>query len=129
MRCDEVYTLADTIGLTKDENMIVEDAFARANNELVKVDFEALAREVLNESRVSLMMQFRFLDAALWRMEYQSVEMESPLATDGRRIALCPGLVLARFQEDPIELTRDYLHLILHCIFRHHIPAAPLFQR
>ena len=111
--------MADTIGLTKDENMIVEDAFARANNELVKVDFEALAREVLNESRVSLMMQFRFLDAALWRMEYQSVEMESPLATDGRKIAMCPGLVLARFQEDPIELTRDYLHLILHCIFRH----------
>ena len=80
-----------------------------------------LANEVIDESRVQLMLKFRFLDLALWRMpsEAASVKGRYAMATDGKKVYYEPYSVLARFEESFDEAVRDYLHLVMHCIFRH----------
>ncbi len=80
-----------------------------------------LADEVIDECRVQLMLKFRFLDMALWRMkaEPSSVQGRYAMATDGKEVYFEPYSVLARFDESFNDMVRDYLHLVMHCIFRH----------
>lgn len=82
---------------------------------------DELARDILDECRVQLMLKFRFLDMALWRMENLPIRAGAryPLTTDARRVAFDPPRVIARFEEGFDELIRDYLHMVMHCIFRH----------
>ena len=87
---------------------------------------ERLALDVLDECRVQLMLKFRFLDLALWRMKTESFhEMgRYPTATDGKALYFEPYSVLNRFDVSFDELIRDYLHLVMHCIFRHPFDEA-----
>jgi len=80
-----------------------------------------LADEVLDESRVQLMLKFRFLDMALWRMqpEPSSIKGRYAMATDGKKVYYEPYSVLNRFDESFNDMIRDYLHMVMHCIFRH----------
>ena len=79
---------------------------------------EALAREMLEQTRETLAMAFRYLDVALWHMPFAAREFDAPLATDGITLFFDPYRVVLRFRESPDDLVRDYLHLLLHCIFR-----------
>ncbi|MGI6216774.1 MAG: VWA-like domain-containing protein [Coriobacteriales bacterium] len=80
-----------------------------------------LAYDILDECRVQLMLKFRFLDLALWHMPLEPIrtEMHYPIATDGTKIYYEPFAVVARFESSFSETVRDFLHMILHCIFRH----------
>lgn len=78
-----------------------------------------LGRAVLDETRVRLMMAYRFMDAALWHMDFVPASAGFPLATNGRQVLFVPSMVLQRYKHLPDELARDYLHCILHCVFRH----------
>lgn len=82
---------------------------------------DELARDIVEECRVQLMLKFRFLDLALWRMELEPLRAGAryALATDARRVAIDPPRVIARFNESFDELVRDYLHMVMHCVFRH----------
>ncbi|MGI6032781.1 MAG: VWA-like domain-containing protein [Coriobacteriales bacterium] len=80
-----------------------------------------LSREVIDECRVQLMLKFRFLDLALWRMPCEPVRFQAryPLATDAEKVYFIPDAELGRFSTSGVEAIRDYLHLVMHCIFRH----------
>ena len=80
-----------------------------------------LSLDVIDECRVQLMLKFRFLDLALWRMPSEPTHVQAgySIATDGKTFLFEPYGILARFEEDFDELVRDHLHLIMHCIFRH----------
>lgn len=82
---------------------------------------DKLAGEVIEECRSQLMLKFRFLDLALWRMELAPLraDMRYPLACDGKKVYMDPPRMLARFNASFEETIRDYLHLTMHCIFRH----------
>lgn len=81
---------------------------------------EALAREILEESRVVLMMSFRYLDVALWKMDaVPAAGLDATLATDGMHLYFNPPAVIERYRRNPHEMARDLLHTVLHCIFRH----------
>ena len=79
----------------------------------------ALALEVAGQARMKLMMAFRFLDTALWKMPSVIGWHPLSLATDGRQLLVSPLYTLSRFEEGMNEVVRDYLHLLLHCVFRH----------
>ncbi len=85
-----------------------------------------LGLDVLDEARVQLMLKFRFLDRALWRMEAEPFAIRNgyALATDGSKVYYDADLLLGRFQESFDELVRDYLQLVMHCIFRHPFDEA-----
>jgi len=77
-----------------------------------------LAEEVLRLSRNTLLVNLRFLDAALNELELRPVD-EVNLATDGRFLAYNPTYVLKRYKQEREELTRSYLHMLFHGVFRH----------
>ena len=77
-----------------------------------------LALEVLLLSRNQLLVNLRFLDAALSRLEPQELP-ELTYATDGRTLAYDPRHVLKCYKQERAIPVRDYLHIVLHCIYRH----------
>lgn len=82
---------------------------------------DRLAEDIVEECRVQLMLKFRFLDRALWRMGVEPVRsgLAYPLATDGSVVYCDPQRVIARLRHSFDEAVRDYLHLVMHCVFRH----------
>ena len=77
-----------------------------------------LAREVLVLSRNTLLVNLRFLDSALSRLDYFPID-DSYLLTEGTHIFYNPKYVLDCYKMEKEMPVRDYLHMTLHCIFRH----------
>lgn len=88
---------------------------------------QELAREVLLLSRNTLLVNLRFLDAALNEFELESGPLEMPdgsyavipIGTDGKKLYYEPRQVLQRYYAEKERVARDYLHLVMHCVFRH----------
>ena len=78
---------------------------------------EAVAREIFSQVRTSIVMRMRFLDMAVFRLKPFPAELE--FATDGNYLYYHPAWLLKRYQDDSACVTRDYMHVLLHCIFRH----------
>ena len=79
---------------------------------------EKLARDILILSRNTLLVNLRFLDLALGSLSLIPIG-ESTLLTDGRHLLYNPKHVLKNYvlaKEIPV---RDYLHIVLHCVFKH----------
>ena len=77
-----------------------------------------LALNVLRLSRNTLLVNLRFLDAALNQLEPLAVEGLT-LATDGEALAYDPAYVLRLYKDEREAVTRAYLHMVLHGVFRH----------
>lgn len=77
-----------------------------------------LSRDVLVLSRNTLLVNLRFLDAALSRFVLVRIP-EGTLATDGRHLYFEPLYILNRYREEKEIPVRDYLHVLLHCILMH----------
>ena len=78
---------------------------------------DSLAREVLLLSRNTLFVNLRFLDAALSQFIFTPAPLS--FATDGQRLYYDARHVLLRYKEEKEQAVRDYLHLVMHCVFRH----------
>ncbi len=79
---------------------------------------ENLAYEVLLLSRNTLLVQFRFLDAALSQFQYVSVP-NIDMATDGEHLFYDASYVLDLYVQEKELPVHNYLHSVLHCIYRH----------
>lgn len=77
-----------------------------------------LARDVLILSRNTLLVNLRFLDAALSQFEMFPIA-ESTLLTDGKHILYNPGYILKNYKCAKEIPVRNYLHIVMHCVFRH----------
>lgn len=78
---------------------------------------EILAREVFSQVGTSIVMKMRFLDMAVFKLK--PVVSDFTLATDGIFLYYHPVWILKHYQEEPNAVARDYLHVMLHCIFSH----------
>lgn len=78
---------------------------------------ESLAREILILSRNTLLVNLRFLDMAL--SQFTFVPYNGTLATEGKHICFNPMEILRRYKNEKEIPVRDYLHLVMHCVFRH----------
>jgi predicted metal-dependent peptidase len=77
-----------------------------------------LAKEILLLSRNTLLVNLRFLDMALSQFELIPIE-KSSLLTDGKHILYNPSHVLRGYKTAKEISARDYLHIVMHCVFRH----------
>jgi len=77
-----------------------------------------VAEAVLDQCRTRLTMSFRFMNRALWRMPRKPANLDATLASDGSTLYFDPFKVVMRFSQSPNEMARDYLHTLLHCVFR-----------
>ena len=77
----------------------------------------ALAEEVLDISRNRLLVNLCYLDTAL---TFHSRKIyDGTVSTDGKVLYFCPVHILRTYHRSKEEMTRIYLHLVLHCIFHH----------
>jgi len=85
---------------------------------------DELARDILKLSRNTLLINLRFLDAALCEFVPSPREMMETLATDGQYLYYNVWHILRSYKMAREIPVRDYLHVTLHCIFHH-----PFFSR
>ncbi len=83
---------------------------------------DRLAADVLRLSRNTLLVNLRFLDAALNRLEPLRLPPEAEemtIATDGAVLAYDPAYILRLYRDEREAVVRAYLHMVLHGVFRH----------
>ena len=79
-----------------------------------------LAADVLRLSRNTLLVNLRFLDAALNMLEPLPVELgDFTVAMDGEVLAYSPAHILRIYRDEREAVVRAYLHMVLHGVFRH----------
>ena len=85
---------------------------------------ERLARlgsAILAASRSDLYLSMRFLDLALSALDYRMDLNTATIGTDGVHILFNPTYLKQTYLDNPIQLNRTYLHILLHCILRHEL--------
>lgn len=80
-----------------------------------------IGNAILSASRNELYLSMRFLDLALSGLGYEMNLNTATIGTDGVNILYNPTYLQRQYLDDPIQLNRTYLHMILHCLFRHEI--------
>ena len=61
----------------------------------------------------------RFLDVALSSLRYEMNLSSLYVGTDGEKILFNPRYLIQRYLSDRVLVNRAYLHMLLHCLFRH----------
>ena len=83
-----------------------------------EISVESLAGDILLLSRNSLLVNFRFLDRAVAMLPLTPAK-DISLASDGRKIYYGPKYILFEYRREQSCVTRNLLHTVLHCVFRH----------
>ena len=83
-----------------------------------KLKADMLSGEILQLARASLLLHLRFMEGALCRLDFTPLP-KGTIRTDGRRFSYAPTHVLMRYKQERANPARDYLHCVLHCVFRH----------
>ncbi len=84
------------------------------NNNLIN----KAAWDILTLARSLLIVRLRFLDIAIGRLKLIPADGKT-YATDGNCIIYGPGHVVRSFRDENEKPARDYLHMVLHCIYSH----------
>jgi len=100
---------------------VIEDS-----NSLNQADL--LADKIIKFSRDTLLVNLRFLDAAIHQLIIQPEDELDTIATDGQYFFFNTWHILNNFQRQMEAITRDYLHVIFHCIFQHLFINKLVFQ-
>lgn len=78
-----------------------------------------LSLEIWRLSRDKITVSLRFLDVALSRLKLNPKYGLDGINCDGSVINYDPVFTLNRYKTDQNEITRAYLHILMHCIFNH----------
>lgn len=85
----------------------------------VKEKLTQIGTRILVNARNELYLSMRFLDVALNALSYEFNLTTFFVGTDGVNIYYNPRFLMERYETQPLLINRAYLHMILHCIFRH----------
>lgn len=80
-----------------------------------------LAYDIMRLSGNTLIVHLRFLDSAMSLLHLVRVDDTGFVATDGRHILYDPVTVLKMYKSSNELVTRNYLHMLMHCVFRHNM--------
>lgn len=84
-----------------------------------KQQLEELGNKILNASRTELFLSMRFMGSALDSLGYTIDLTTRTVGTDAVYIRFNPEFLMQLYLAKPIALNRLYVHMLLHCIFRH----------
>lgn len=88
----------------------------------------SLAVKVLEASRNQLFFRYRFLEQALFRLEWarQPGILEEKfsgekfsLGSEGVHFFYDERYILKRYTDSPEQMSLDYLHTVMHCLYQH----------
>lgn len=77
-----------------------------------------LAVRVLEAGRNQLFFRYRYLERALFQLEW-TCSKSFCFGCDGQRLYYSSSYVLKRYMQDSEEISLDYLHTVLHCLCQH----------
>ncbi len=84
----------------------------------------SLALEILSLAQSTLMLHLRFMAKAISLPKLKADYALGGMASDGRTISYSPKEVIKAFGKEKSLPARQYLHLLLHCIFGHTRPPV-----
>ena len=87
------------------------------SEDLLKI--EKLSAEVLRLSRNTILINLRFMDAALAELALMPMLEMRGIATDGTNLVYNPMDILRAYADEKYLINRNYLHVLLHCLYRH----------
>ena len=81
--------------------------------------WDNIGKEILGTARNELYLNMRFLDLALCSFRYQMDTEAETAGSDGYVIYFEPLRLSELFDRNRKEVNRLYLHMVIHCLFRH----------
>ena len=84
---------------------------------------EQTGEKILTNIKTQLYVSMRFFGSALDMLRYEMDLSTTTIGTDAVSIRYNPNFLLRTFVEDPKTLCRTYVHILMHCIFRHMFTA------
>ena len=76
-----------------------------------------LAARITDTARNTLLIKLRFMDTAIFRLS--AIPEKTTFAVDGNNIYYGIEHMLRLYKKEPNAVNRAFLHMILHCVFRH----------
>lgn len=97
------------------------------NQKDLQLKIDKLAKEILDLSRSTLLLNLRFLDTAIY--DLRPIPMaQGSIYTDGQFLFYNPVWLLQCYKAEQESVARNHLHIILHCVF-HHAFVGELMQK
>lgn len=87
-----------------------------AKNEMI----EEYAAKVMGLAKDTITVKFRFFDAVLAKLKLVPKKKIGDFACDGEVLYYDPNMLLKLYLEEPNVAVRVFLHVLLHCVFRHY---------
>lgn len=84
---------------------------------IAKID--GVCKNILNVSRSQLYVNMRYLGMAFNGLAYALSDDTETLGTDGFYLYYSPAFLMQKYQQEAHWIDRAYIHVILHCIFKH----------
>ena len=88
-----------------------------------RVELDEMGKRILDASRTELYLSMRFLGPALHSLGWIMDLSTAFVGTDAAMIRFNPNYLFQLYVNRPRSLNRTYLHMILHCVFRHMFTA------
>ena len=88
-----------------------------------RIELEETGNKILNAVRTELYLSMRFMGPALGSLGFRMDLSTRTVGTDAAFIRFNPTYLLHTYIERPEILNRTYMHMLMHCIFRHMFSA------
>ena len=88
-----------------------------------RVELDEMGKRILDASRTELYLSMSFLGPALHSLGWIMDLSTAFVGTDAAMIRFNPNYLFQLYVNRPRFLNRTYLHMILHCVFRHMFTA------
>lgn len=100
--------------------------FPQNNNKLIEI-----SNEIIKLAKNTLLVNLRFMDLAIGQFNnsISPTSMIPSYATDGKHLLYNPENVLSSYKQEKENVPRDFLHVIMHCIFRHMFVSKSIQQK
>lgn len=82
-------------------------------------EISALAGEIFKLAHDNILINMRFMDAALSSLRLEERAGTGAFAYDGVSLYYDPAALLSKYKKEPHYAVRLYLHTLFHCVFYH----------
>lgn len=86
-------------------------------------ELDRIGKRILEETGTELYLSMHFLGPALGSLPPVMDLSTTSVGTDASFLRFHPNCLMLHYLEDPFWLRRVYLHMLLHCMFRHMFAA------
>ena len=86
--------------------------------------YKSLSKDIVTLSRNTILVNLRFMDMALAELVTVPSFEENGIATDGVHFIYNPMYILKSYAKDKYLINRNYLHILLHCLYRHNFISS-----